>query len=89
MLDFQKKIFAVICNITNYYKELQIEKSSFFEAINNRGLEQLQFVYNGLCKEAAGVLPDRYHTLGHKNPFVLSRIVLAEKSIGLPPIDGI
>ena len=41
-----------------------IEKSSFFEAINNRGLEQLQFVYNGLCKEAAGVLPDRYHHLG-------------------------
>lgn len=41
-----------------------IEKSSFFEAINNRGLEQLQFVYNGLCQEAALVLPDRYRHLG-------------------------
>lgn len=38
-----------------------IEKSSFFEAVNNRGLEQLQFVYNGLCSEASKVLPDRYH----------------------------
>lgn len=42
-----------------------IEKSSFFEAINNRGLEQLQFVYNGLCSEASGVLPDRYRHLGN------------------------
>jgi hypothetical protein len=41
-----------------------IEKSSFFEAINNRGLEQLQYVYNGLCQEAAIVLPDRYRHLG-------------------------
>ena len=41
-----------------------IEKSSFFEAINNRGLEQLQYVYNGLCQKAAIVLPDRYRHLG-------------------------
>lgn len=41
-----------------------IEKSSFFEAINTRGLEQLQFVYQNLCKEAASVLPDRHPNLG-------------------------
>lgn len=42
-----------------------IEKSSFFEAVNNRGLEQLQFVYNGLCREASAILPDRYRHLGN------------------------
>ena len=41
-----------------------IEKSSFSEAINSRGLEQLQFVYQNLCNEAAGVLPDRHPDLG-------------------------
>ena len=41
-----------------------IEKSSFSEAINSRGLEQLQFVYQNLCNEAAGVLPDRHPGLG-------------------------
>lgn len=41
-----------------------IEKSSFFEAVNNRGLEQLQFVYKGLCDEASGILPKRYAGLG-------------------------
>jgi hypothetical protein len=41
-----------------------IEKSSFFEAINERGLEQLQFVYNNLCSEASMVLPNRYRHLG-------------------------
>lgn len=42
-----------------------IEKSSFFEAINSRGLEQLQFVYYNLCREASIVLPDRYAHLGN------------------------
>ncbi len=41
-----------------------IEKSSFFEAINSRGLEQLQFVYKNLCSEASGILPNRYPGLG-------------------------
>lgn len=41
-----------------------IEKSSFFEAINTRGLEQLKFVYNGLCQEASEILPDRYRHFG-------------------------
>lgn len=41
-----------------------IEKSSFFEAINNRGLEQLQFVYKNLCSEASKILPNRYPDFG-------------------------
>lgn len=41
-----------------------IEKSSFSEAINSRGLEQLQFVYQNLCNEASGILPDRHPGLG-------------------------
>ena len=41
-----------------------IEKSSFFEAINNRGLEQLQFVYANLCSEASGILPNQYARFG-------------------------
>lgn len=42
-----------------------IEKSSFFEAVNSRGLEQLQFVYRNLCQEASVVLPARYAHLGN------------------------
>ena len=42
-----------------------INKSSFFEAINTRGLEQLQFVYQNLCREASMVLPSRYTHLGN------------------------
>lgn len=42
-----------------------IKKSSFFEAINNRGLEQLQFVYSQLCSQASQILPDRYSHLGN------------------------
>lgn len=41
-----------------------IKKSSFFEAINNRGLEQLQFVYGQLCSQASQLLPDSYSHLG-------------------------
>ena len=41
-----------------------IKKSSFSEAINTRGLEQLQFVYQNLCSEASGILPDRHPGLG-------------------------
>jgi len=42
-----------------------IKKSSFFEAINSRGLEQLQFVYHNLCREASMALPARYAHLGN------------------------
>ncbi len=41
-----------------------IEKSSFFEAINNRGLEQLQFIYKNLCGEASRILPNQYVNFG-------------------------
>jgi hypothetical protein len=42
-----------------------IKKSSFFEAINNRGLEQLQSVFEQLCQQASGALPDTHAELGN------------------------
>ena len=48
----------------NIAPEGGIEKSSFFEAINNRGLEQLQLVYQNLYHEASSMLPVRYSKLG-------------------------
>jgi len=41
-----------------------IKKSTFFEAINERGLEQLEFLFEKLCVEAAGILPGQYGELG-------------------------
>jgi hypothetical protein len=41
-----------------------IKKSAFFEAINNRGLEQLSEVFEQLVKQAGGVLPAEYAHLG-------------------------
>lgn len=41
-----------------------IRKSSFSEAINSRGLGQLQFVFSKLCSQASGILPGRYGHLG-------------------------
>ena len=41
-----------------------IGKSSFSEAINNRGLEQLQYVFENLYSEASKILPNRYAHLG-------------------------
>jgi hypothetical protein len=41
-----------------------IKKSSFFEAINERGLEQLELLFEKLCIEAAGILPVQYGDLG-------------------------
>ena len=41
-----------------------IGKSSFFEAINGRGLEQLQFVFQKLSVEASNILPNRHANLG-------------------------
>ena len=41
-----------------------IGKSSFFEAINGRGLEQLQFVFQKLSVEASNILPNRHADLG-------------------------
>jgi hypothetical protein len=42
-----------------------IKKSSFFEAINNRGLEQLSEVFGHLVKQAGNVLPPEYAHLGN------------------------
>lgn len=41
-----------------------ISRSSFSEAINGRGLEQLQVVFQELCKQASNVLPKEYAELG-------------------------
>lgn len=41
-----------------------ISRSSFSEIINNRGLKQLQFVFQALFKQAKGVLPKEYSELG-------------------------
>ncbi len=50
------------CN--NLAPEDGIEKSSFFEAINYRGLEQLKFVFNKLSCEASNILPNQHPELG-------------------------
>lgn len=42
-----------------------IKKSAFFEAINNRGLEQLTEVFSHLVKQAGRVLPAEYAHLGN------------------------
>ena len=41
-----------------------IQKSSFFEALGTRGLEQLLHVYNGLMADASSLLPKDYAHLG-------------------------
>lgn len=41
-----------------------IKKSSFSEAINTRGLEQFQLVFEKLSRKASGMLPDRHPELG-------------------------
>lgn len=41
-----------------------ISRSSFSEAINNRGLEQLQFVFKELVKKAGRILPNEFSELG-------------------------
>ena len=41
-----------------------IKKSSFFEAINSRGLEQLEYIFQNLSAEAGKILPKKYAGLG-------------------------
>jgi len=48
----------------NIAPEDGIEKSSFFEAINTRGLKQLEFVFQKLSCEASNILPNQYPELG-------------------------
>ena len=44
--------------------EKGIAKSSFFEAMNARGLDQFLYVFDELQKQAADLLPQRYPELG-------------------------
>jgi hypothetical protein len=48
----------------NIAPEDGIKKSSFSEAINERGLEQLQFVFEKLSLKASNILPNGYPELG-------------------------
>ncbi len=48
----------------NIAPEDGISRSAFFEAINNRGLEQLQFVFEHLYKRAEKILPKNHKDLG-------------------------
>ncbi len=48
----------------NIAPDAGIKKSSFFEAINTRGLEQLQIVFEKLCRKASGILPNLHPELG-------------------------
>jgi hypothetical protein len=48
----------------NIAPEDGIKKSSFSEAINTRGLEQLQIVFEKLSRKASGMLPNRHPELG-------------------------
>ena len=41
-----------------------IKHSTFFDTVNDRGVEQLLFVFTELQKQAAGVLPSQYSELG-------------------------
>lgn len=42
-----------------------IKKSAFFEAINNRGLEQLSDLFNFLVTKARGIIPAKHQHLGN------------------------
>ena len=44
--------------------EKGIKKSAFFEAINTRGLEQLEFIFNELYAHASRILPKQHEDLG-------------------------
>ena len=48
----------------NIAPEKGIKKSSFAEAINSRGLEQLMYIYQNLQTNAVSVLPMEYPDLG-------------------------
>ena len=48
----------------NIAPEDGIKKSSFSEAINTRGLEQFQIVFEKLSRKASGMLPNRHPELG-------------------------
>lgn len=41
-----------------------VKRSTFFDTVNDRGVEQLLFVFTELQKQAAGVLPSQHSELG-------------------------
>ncbi len=41
-----------------------VKRSTFFDTVNDRGVEQLLFIFTELQKQAAGVLPSQYSELG-------------------------
>jgi len=41
-----------------------ISRSSFYKIINHRGLEQLEYVFQALCRQAKRALPSNYSDLG-------------------------
>jgi len=41
-----------------------IKRSTFFDTVNDRGVEQLLYVFTELQKQASGVLPSQYSELG-------------------------
>ncbi len=41
-----------------------ISRSSFFEAVSNRGAEQLQYVFQELCLLSRGIIPRQYSDPG-------------------------
>ncbi|MCD6476146.1 MAG: hypothetical protein J7K85_07815 [Anaerolineaceae bacterium] len=49
----------------NIAPENGISRSSFSEAINNRGLEQLKYVFEKLSIEASNILPNQHADLGN------------------------
>ena len=49
----------------NIAPENGIKKSSFFEAINTRGLEQLTYVFNELQAQATKTIPKEFEKLGN------------------------
>jgi len=48
----------------NIAPENGISRSSFSEAINSRGLEQLQFIFETLSRNASDILPNPYRKFG-------------------------
>ena len=57
-------LYEVITAKQNIAPDGGISRSSFSEIINGRGLKQLQFIFENLYTQAAGVLPKEHAELG-------------------------
>ncbi len=58
-----------------------IKKSSFFEAINSRGLEQLLYVFQKLQADAARILPKEHSNLGDTIVFYDAIVLLGTPNV--------